>query len=68
MTLRNFHLFFILAAIVGAELFGAWSIHRFPSTGEASYLWMGIPTLLGGLGLCVYAYFFVRDMDAAGVH
>jgi len=68
MTLRNFHLLFILAAIVGAELFGAWSIHQFPSSGQAMYLWMGIPTLLGGLGLCVYAYFFVRNMDAAGVH
>ncbi len=68
VTLRTFHLIFILAAIILADMFGAWAIHEYGLTGAARYLWMGIPAFVGGLGLCAYSIFFVRRMDRAGIH
>ena len=68
MSLRSFHLAFILLVIVGADLFGAWAVHESRVTDAASWLWLGIVTLLGGLGLCWYVLRFVRTMDKAGVH
>lgn len=65
MTLRTIHLLFILCAIVMADMLGAWAIYYHA---DAPYnLWLGIVTLLAGLGLCGYAIFFVRKMDEAGV-
>ena len=67
MSLRTVHLAFILAAIILAEMFGAWAIFHYPTTGDLVSLWLGIMTLIGGLGLCGYAIHFVRKMDAAGI-
>ncbi|MCP4200971.1 MAG: hypothetical protein GY769_03465 [bacterium] len=67
MSLRTFHLIFILIVIVSAELFGAREIWYYQHTRDPLTLWMGILTLVGGLGLSVYALFFVRKMDAAGI-
>jgi hypothetical protein len=60
-------LIFVLAAIVFAEMFGAWAIFHYPTTGDLVSLWLGIATLVGGLGLCGYAIHFVHKMDAAGI-
>lgn len=65
MTLRTIHLVFILCAIVMADMFGAWAIYYHDTA--PYYLWLGIVTLLAGLGLCAYAIFFVRKMDEVGV-
>ena len=67
MSLRTFHLIFILFVIVTAELFGARELWFYRQTHDAATLWMGILSLAGGLLLSVYALFFVRKMDAAGV-
>lgn len=67
MSLRTFHLVFILAAIVCADLFGAWSIWHYPLTGDVLSLALGILTLAGGLALTAYAVLFVRGMKRAGI-
>ncbi len=67
MSLRAFHLFFILLAIVTAEMFGARELWHFRVTQDAAELWMGILSLAGGLGLSAYALFFVRKMDSAQI-
>ncbi len=67
MSLRTFHLLFILAAIVVADLFGAWAIWHYPEGSSLLTLWLGIATLIGGLALTVYAVLFVRGMDRAGI-
>lgn len=67
MSLRTFHLIFILILIVTAELFGARELWYYQHTRDLATLWMGILSLAGGLGLSVYALFFVRKMDAAGI-
>jgi predicted transporter len=67
VSLRTVHLVFILAAIVVAEMFGAWSIFHYPETADRLSLGLGIFTLIAGLALCVYAYHFVKRMDAKGI-
>ena len=68
MSLRTFHLVFILIVIMSAELFGMRELWHYQSTNESSMLWMGILSLAGGLVLSVYALIFVRKMDSQGVY
>jgi hypothetical protein len=67
MSLRTFHLAFILLVIVCAEMFGAREIWTFAETKELMTLVLGGLSLLGGLVLALYALLFVRKMDAAGI-
>ena len=63
MSLRSFHMLFILLAIMGADLFGGWAIRDFRHNGDPSVLALGVLSLLGGLGLAVYVLFLVRRLD-----
>ena len=67
LTLRNFHLAFILVVIVGADLFGAWAFWRYAQHGDGVLLALGIVAVLGGLGLIWYAYKLVRQLDRARI-
>ncbi len=67
MSLRSFHLTFILLAIVGADLFGAWAVWYYVQQKDAMILTLGIVSLLGGLGLIVYAIKLVRQLDRAHI-
>ena len=66
MSLRTFHLAFILLAIMGADLYGGWAIREYRATGGLSILLLGIACLVGGLGLAAYSIHFVRVMDRTG--
>lgn len=68
MSLRAFHLLFILLVVLGADLFGVWSVVRYARGGDSSLLALGLVTILGGVGLVFYAIRFMRKMDAAGIH
>jgi Zn-dependent protease with chaperone function len=62
MSLKTFHLVFIIFAIIVADMFGAWAIwHR--ATLDGMTVALGIATLLGGLALTGYAFYFVRKME-----
>ena len=62
MSLKTFHLVFIVAAIILADMFGAWAIwHRAALDGLTVAL--GVVTLIGGLALTLYAFYFVRKME-----
>ena len=62
MSLKTFHLVFIIAAIIVADMFGAWALwHR--ATLDGLTLALGVATLVGGLALTAYALYFVRKME-----
>ncbi len=63
MSLRSFHMMFILLAIMGADLFGGWAIRDYRHNGDPTTLALGIISMVGGLGLAVYALFLVRRLD-----
>jgi Zn-dependent protease with chaperone function len=62
MSLKTFHLVFIIAAIILADMFGAWALwHR--ATLDGLTVVLGVVTLVGGLALTLYAFYFVRKME-----
>ncbi len=63
LSLRTFHLVFILIAIAGADLFGGWALHQYFTAGGTPLLALGAISLAGGFGLIVYAIWFVRKLD-----
>jgi hypothetical protein len=63
MSLKTFHLLFILIAIMGADLYGGWTVHEYSGSGSLPTLLMGIGCIVGGLGLTAYAIQFVRMID-----
>lgn len=65
MTLKGFHLIFLLITIMGADLFGGWAIHEYNTTHEAFTLALGIVSMAGGLGLAAYVLWFVRKAETA---
>ena len=68
MSLRFFHLVFILVAMVMADMFGAWTVHTYTTTHDLPLLLLGLGSMVGGLLLAVYSIVFVRRMDALGIH
>ena len=67
MTLKTFHLIFILFAIMGADLFGGWAVHEYRTTGDLGTLLLGIACLAGGMGLALYTIRFVRMMEQSKI-
>jgi hypothetical protein len=67
MSLRWFHMWFLLIVILGADFFGGWAIHVYRQTGDVFTLVMGIVTVVVGLGLAGYVAWLVRKLDAAHI-
>ncbi|QDV91603.1 hypothetical protein RAS2_27070 [Phycisphaerae bacterium RAS2] len=63
MSLRWFHLVFLLLVIVGADLFGVWALRNPDSLGDRASLIVANVAMLGGLGLAAYTYYLVRKLD-----
>jgi hypothetical protein len=68
ISLRTVHLTFMLLAIAGADLVGAWAIWSWARTGDVGRLVLGVVCVLGGVGLVLYVVHFVKRMDAANIH
>lgn len=65
MSLRWFHLVFLLFAIMGADLFGGWALHEYFTANDRAMLGLGVVSLIGGLGLAGYVFWFVRKAERA---
>lgn len=65
MSLRAFHLVFILIAIAGADLFGAWALHEWRLSREWPVLAMAAISFAGGLGLAAYSAWLVAKLERA---
>lgn len=62
MSLKAFHIVFVLVSTVLAVGFGAWSIREFRSDGSTSTLIVGISSLFAGVALIVYGRWFLRKL------
>jgi hypothetical protein len=62
MGLKNIHLLFISMAIALALGFGAWCVWMFRGQGGGGYLAVGAASFATGIGLVVYANWFLRKM------
>ncbi len=68
MSLRSFHIFFIVVAIIAADVFGVWAIRDYRDTHSVINLTLGVVTLVGGLAMVAYGIWFIRKMDRANIH
>jgi hypothetical protein len=63
MSLKAFHLVFIIASIMLAFGFGAWALMNYASPhGVAWDLVWGVAGLVVGVGLVVYEIYFLKKL------
>jgi len=62
MSLKALHIVFILASIVLALGFGAWSLNEYHEGAARSNLWFGLGSLAAGAVLIVYCRAVLRKL------
>ena len=63
MSLKAFHIVFIVASILLAFGFAAWSfLSYFRGGGPIAHLWFGIGSLVSGVILVCYSKYFLRKL------
>jgi hypothetical protein len=63
MSLKAFHIVFIIASILLAFLFSAWALASyFRGDGPVLHLIFGIGSLLSGMVLIAYSKYFLRKL------
>lgn len=67
MSLKAFHIVFIVASILLSFLVGAWGVQQYRSVGSVSALGVGVFFYVAGIGLVVYALRFVRKLRELGI-
>lgn len=67
VTLRKFHLLFILVIFVAADLFGAWGVWTYSRTHQVASLAAGAMSFLFGFALAGYTLWLVYKLDRAKI-
>lgn len=62
MSLKAFHIVFILASILLAFGFAAWALVHYAEAGERSLLWYGIGSATAGAGLVGYFAYVLKKL------
>ncbi len=60
MSLKAFHIFFIVLSVLTAAFFGTWLLLTDAVTGGAMRIVFAALSFLAGAGLLVYGRFFLR--------
>lgn len=62
MSLKAFHLVFIVASIGLAMLFGGWSVRQYSLNGGVGSLAMAVAAFVCGAVMLVYSRWFLRKL------
>lgn len=62
MSLKYFHLIFIVCSIMLSAVFGAWAVNQCRQLGGGSYLATAVGSFLAAVSLAVYAVLFSRKL------
>lgn len=62
MSLKAFHVFFVVLSVLCALGFGAWSIADYLRTGSGGVLALGILGFVGAAALVFYGFWFLRKL------
>lgn len=63
MSLKAFHIVFITASSALCFGFGVWMLRDYRAPGgTAGDMWMGVGSLIAGLGLLVYGRYFLKKL------
>ena len=62
MSLKTFHVIFIVFSIAVSLIYAYWSIRQYQSVHVLSYLWSAIGSGIFALGLIVYEVLFLKKV------
>jgi hypothetical protein len=62
MSLKAFHIFFIVVSTWLGVGFGVWAIHDFTQSGSRLFLFLGVASFLGSIFLVWYGIRFLRKL------
>ena len=62
MSLKAFHIVFIVLSILLTLGFAAWSFVSYSHGGPLLHLWFGIGSLASGIALVFYSKYFLRKL------
>ena len=62
MSLKAFHIFFIIVSTLLAVAFGVWAIDDFGRSGSWVHLALGVGSFVGSGGLVWYGVWFLRKL------
>jgi len=62
MSLKIFHIIFIVLSIILSFGFGIWSIQFSNTENQSGYFWAGIASFFIGVALIVYGVNFLKKM------
>ena len=62
MSLKAFHVFFVVVSTLLALGFGAWSVNDYSRTGQGGTLAMGIAGFVAAGALVWYGFWFLRKL------
>jgi hypothetical protein len=62
MSLKAFHIVFVVASILLAFFCGGWLIHDYAATRQVAELVVGILSVLAGFGLICYGKSILRKL------
>lgn len=62
MSLKAFHLVFVIVSTMLAVGVGAWAIREYQAKGETGALVFGVASLAGAVVLVVYGRWFLRKL------
>ena len=62
MSLKAFHVFFVVVSIVCALFFGAWAVMRYAQGGGGGYAVVAGASFAAAVGLTMYGFWFLRKL------
>ena len=60
MSLKSFHLVFIILSILFSFVFGIWAVFNYGSSDKIAELVLGIISLIGSVIMTIYLFFFLK--------
>jgi hypothetical protein len=67
MSLKNFHIFFIVVSIVFSAGFGIWCLFSQDGASRAGARVMGTASLIAAVGLVMYLFRLVKKLQEKGI-
>ncbi len=62
MSLKAFHIFFIILSTLLAVAFGVWAVDDFGRSGSMVHLALGVGSFIASLALVGYGIWFLRKL------
>ena len=66
MSLKAFHIFFILASMALCVGLGVWAVDDFGQSGSWVHLGLGVGSFIGSILLAWYGVWFLRKLKGVG--